>query len=64
MLKRALTLSMKKNHQPSTLITIFGIEVVSLALECRFPEPKLFKIKAQLEYTKNRKKVTLRDLQS
>ena len=54
----------EKTYQPSTLITIYGIEVDSVALQCRLPEPKLVKIKAQLEFAKNRKKFTLRDLQS
>lgn len=53
-----------KTCLPTTLLTIYGIEVDSLSLECRLPQPKLIKLRENLQWFKSRKKVTLRDLQS
>ena len=59
-----IPIKQEKTVPPMTTITIYGIEVDSIALQCRLPQPKLVKIRSVLEQLKQRKKVKLRDLQS
>lgn len=54
----------EKTVSPTTVLTIYGIEVDSNALVCRLPEAKLIKIRDCLQQVKCRKKITLHDLQS
>lgn len=54
----------EKTVQPSTVITIYGIEVDSHELECRLPLEKIIKIKTALNTSYKRKKIKLRELQS
>ena len=54
----------KKTQLPTTVITIYGIEVDSNAMICRLPDQKLVKIRLKLQEVKQRKKVTLKVLQS
>ena len=58
-----IPIKQEKTVPPMTTITIYGIEVDSIALQCRLPQPKLVKIRSVLEQLKRRKKVKLRDLQ-
>ena len=53
-----------KTVLPTTSITIYGIEVDSVAMESRLPEDKLQRLKLLLPTMTNRKKVTLKELQS
>ena len=55
---------MQKTHPPTTSITIYGIEVDSMLMECRLPLEKIEKITTKIHYMKHRKKVTLQELQS
>ena len=54
----------KKTVQPSTVITIYGIEVDSHKLECRLPLEKNIKIKTALNTSYKINKIKLRELQS
>ncbi|CAG2240910.1 unnamed protein product [Mytilus edulis] len=54
----------EKTVLPTTVITIYGIEVDSNIMECRLPQEKIEKIQAKLHEFSRRKKVTLRQLQS
>ncbi|XP_062604845.1 uncharacterized protein LOC134266643 [Saccostrea cucullata] len=54
----------EKTEGPTTTLTIYGIEVDSIEMVCRLPEAKLLKIRDRLHEAKNRKKITLKDLQS
>lgn len=49
---------------PTTQLTIYGIEVDSIAMECRLPHDKIVKIQEKLEGFCKRKKVQLKELQS
>lgn len=49
---------------PTTQLTIYGIEVDSIAMECRLPHDKIVKIQEKLEGFCKRKKVQLQELQS
>ena len=53
-----------KTVLPTTVITIYGIEIDSVAMESRLPVDKLERLKLLLDSTCNRKKISLRDLQS
>ncbi|XP_061170929.1 uncharacterized protein LOC133180416 [Saccostrea echinata] len=53
-----------KTVLPSTVITIYGIEIDSEAMECRLPMDKVEKIRSQLQTFSKRKKVTLTELRS
>lgn len=53
-----------KTVQPTTVLTIYGIEVDSSCLECRLPQDKITKVKNALNQVMKRKKIKLRDLQS
>lgn len=59
-----IPLNPNKTCLPNTNIIIYGIEVDSIAMECRLPDDKIFKIKTQLSNFSLRKKITLRELQS
>ena len=59
-----LPIKMEKTQLPTTGITIYGIEVDSNAMICRLPDQKLVKIRLKLQEVKQRKKVTLKVLQS
>ena len=54
----------EKTVLPSTVITIYGIELDSNCMIARLPEDKLQKIRSLLATFKVRRKVTLRELQS
>ena len=54
----------EKTVYPTTVITIYGIEIDSNKMECRLPVDKIVKIRNALNKTYNRKKIKLRDLQS
>lgn len=62
--KTGIPIKKEKTHPPTTCLIIYGIEVDSISMECRLPEPKLVKIRDQLQRTKKRKKITLKQLQS
>lgn len=49
---------------PNKNIIIYGIEVDSIAMECRLPYYKVLKIQTHLTNMSHRKKVTLHYLQS
>lgn len=55
---------MEKTVAPTTQLTIYGIEVDSIAMECRLPHDKIVKIQEKLEGFCKRKKVQLKELQS
>ena len=59
-----IPIKMEKTVFPTTIITIYGIEVDSSAMVCRLPDQKLVKIRLKLQEVKHRKKVTLKVLQS
>ena len=54
----------EKTVPPTTVITIYGIEVDSISMICRLPQDKIEKILLKLNYFKCKKKATLRELQS
>lgn len=54
----------KKTVLPSTVITIYGIEIDSVAMECRLPNEKVKRIREKLQYFVKKKKVTLTELRS
>ena len=54
----------EKTVYPTTVITIYGIEIDSNKMECRLPVEKIVKLRNALNKTYNRKKIKLRDLQS
>lgn len=54
----------EKTISPTTVLTIYGIEIDSIALVCRLPVTKLHKVRDSLQAAKCRKKITLHDLQS
>lgn len=62
--KIGIPLKPEKTVLPTNVITIYGIEVDSIKLECRLPQDKICKIKEKLEAFSRKKKVTLRELQS
>ena len=53
-----------KTVLPTTVITIYGIEVDSDKLECRLPQDKIDKVIKALQSAYHRKKMKLRVLQS
>jgi len=53
-----------KTVLPCTLLTFLGIELDSVLMEKRLPKEKLEKIRALLSTYKNKKSITLRELQS
>lgn len=59
-----LPLKPDKTCLPNTNIIIYGIEVDSIAMECRLPNDKVMKIQTHLRNMSHRKKVTMHDLQS
>ena len=54
----------EKTQLPTTIITIYGVEIDSNQMVARLPPDKLSKIKDWLLRLKRKKKVTLRELQS
>lgn len=62
--KIGVPLNPDKTCLPTTNIIIYGIEVDSIAMECRLPNDKVLKIQTHLANMSHRKKVTLHDLQS
>lgn len=54
----------EKTVQPTTVITIYGIEVDSILMESRLPAEKISKLTGLLQTFSRRRKVTLRELQS
>ncbi|XP_056009591.1 uncharacterized protein LOC130046335 isoform X1 [Ostrea edulis] len=62
--KTGIPINMAKTIVPSTTVTIYGIEVDSVAMECRLPPDKITKMTQCLQNFAHRKKVQLRDLQS
>lgn len=54
----------EKTTSPDTCLTIYGIEVDSIAMITRLPQDKIEKIRYELDIVHNRKKVTLKQLQS
>ena len=54
----------EKTQLPTTIITIYGIEIDSDAMIARLPQDKLNKIYALLTQFKSKRSVTLRNLQS
>jgi CRISPR/Cas system-associated endoribonuclease Cas2 len=63
-MKVGITIKDEKTVQPTTVLTIYGIEVDSSCLECRLPQDKITKIKNGLNHVMKRKKIKLRYLQS
>ena len=59
-----IPMNMEKTFGPVTRIIIYGIEVDSVDMVSRLPLDKLEKCRRLVRQCKNRKKVTLRDLQS
>ena len=59
-----IPIKMEKTVLPCTCLTIYGIEVDSVEMECRLPVEKIDKIKNKLKEVKDRRKVTLKQLQS
>ncbi|KAK3107807.1 hypothetical protein FSP39_022643 [Pinctada imbricata] len=53
-----------KTVLPTTKLTIYGIEVDSIAMESRLPEDKLYRLRSLLQDVVHRKKLTLQELQS
>ncbi|XP_021342872.1 uncharacterized protein LOC110443160 isoform X1 [Mizuhopecten yessoensis] len=53
-----------KTEGPTTIITIYGLEVDSIKMECRLPLEKLVKMRQALQNMQTRKKVLLKELQS
>ncbi|KAK3087428.1 hypothetical protein FSP39_005841 [Pinctada imbricata] len=62
--KTNIPINMSKTILPTTKITIYGIEVDSVAMECRLPVEKVVKTTHRLQEFSRKKKVQLRDLQS
>lgn len=62
--KLGIPINQEKTVLPTTVLTIFGIEVDTNLMECRLPQEKIDKIKTTLLQFSRRKKVTLRELQS
>lgn len=57
-------LKQEKTVWPTTNIVIYGIEIDSVTMVSRLPDPKVLKIRALLHQFSKRKKVKLRKLQS
>jgi len=62
--KLGIPIKDEKTVLPTTIITIYGIEVDSNKLECRLPQDKIDKVHRALQSAYHKKKMTLRDLQS
>jgi hypothetical protein len=54
----------EKTVQPSTCVTLHGIEVDTVTMSIRLPQEKLADLETKLEAMSRRKKTTLKDLQS
>ena len=54
----------EKTEGPKEIIIFLGIELDSKCMEARLPLEKIHKVKAALTSMKNRKKVTLKEMQS
>ena len=57
-------LNLKKTEQPTTCLTIYGIEIDYSAMVARLPRDKIDKIASLLLEYKVKRKVTLREIQS
>lgn len=53
--KLGVSIKEEKTVQPTTLITIYGIEVDSCNMECRLPQEKIDKINKALASANHRK---------
>ncbi|XP_071948797.1 uncharacterized protein [Antedon mediterranea] len=62
--KIGVPIKASKTVTPTNVITIYGIEVDTVLMECRLPLPKITKTVTKITEFLNRKKVTLRDMQS
>ena len=56
-LKLGIPIKDEKTVQPTTVLTIYGIEVDSSCLECRLPQDKITKVKNALNHVMKRKKL-------
>lgn len=59
-----IPLKADKTIAPTTCLTVYGIEVDSVAMECRLPQEKIDKIVQLLTAYSNCKKITLNEMQS
>ena len=62
--KIEISIKDEKTVLPTTVITIYGIEVDSIQMECRLPLDKIQKINNLLYKVQHKKKISLRKLQS
>lgn len=54
----------EKTESARQIITFMGIELDSIQMEARLPQDKLTKLKALLDFHNNKRKITLKELQS
>ncbi|XP_040273667.1 uncharacterized protein LOC120989530 [Bufo bufo] len=59
-----IPLAAEKTEGPSTVITFLGIEIDSVAMECRLPENKVSDLLNEVVFLRGAKKVQLRRVQS
>ena len=57
-------LAVEKTIGPSCVITFLGLEIDTLEIVIKIPPPKLSEVQQKLIETLNKKKITLKDLQS
>eukprot|EP00079_Xenopus_tropicalis_P036153 XP_017949924.1 PREDICTED: uncharacterized protein LOC101732219 isoform X1 [Xenopus tropicalis] len=57
-------LAREKTEGPTTCLKFLGIEIDTSRQECRLPMDKVVKLKEEIEYARQAKKVTLKQLQS
>lgn len=62
--KSGIPIKSEKTVLPTTVLTIYGIEIDSMALVCRLPDLKLDKMRECLRLAKRKRTMTLKDLQS
>lgn len=62
--KSGIPIKSEKTVLPTTVLTIYEIEIDSMALICRLPDLKLIKIRECLRLAKRKRTMTLKDLQS
>lgn len=62
--KSGIPIKAEKTVSPTTVLTIYGIEIDSVALICRLPDLKLIKMRECLRLAKRKRTMTLKELQS
>lgn len=60
--KSGIPIKSEKTVLPTTVLTIYGIEIDSMALVCRLPDLKLDKMRECLRLAKRKRTMTLKDL--